>query len=303
MEANWSLARKRQTLIERARIVQTIRAFFIDHDFLEVETPQRLPANAPELHIDAVASGDWFLQTSPELCMKRLLAAGYPRLFQLGKVWREGERGARHLPEFTLLEWYRRDADYHTLMEDCEGLLCALVPGGALSVGGRSINLAPPWERLSITADFTRYASVSLAEALASGRFEEILTREVEPCLGLDTPIFLTEYPVELAALARPKPGDASVAERFELYMGGIEVANAFSELTDPVEQRRRFLRDEAERRAAGKVPIPLPEAFLNDLAALPAAAGIALGVDRLVMLLTGAERIDDVVAFTPDDL
>ncbi|HAD04776.1 MAG: EF-P lysine aminoacylase GenX [Desulfuromonadales bacterium GWD2_61_12] len=303
MEANWSLARKRQALIERARIVQTIRAFFIDRDFLEVETPQRLPANAPEPHIDAVASGDWFLQTSPELCMKRLLAAGYPRLFQLGKVWRAGERGGRHLPEFTLLEWYRRDTDYHALMDDCEGLLRALVPGGSLTVAGRGINLAPQWERLTVVKAFTRHASVPLAAALASGRFEEILTSEVEPHLGSNAPIFLTEYPVELAALARPKPGDVSVAERFELYLGGIEVANAFSELTDPIEQRRRFLHDEAARRASGKVPAPLPEAFLRDLAALPAAAGIALGVDRLVMLLTGAERIDDVVAFTPDDL
>ena len=188
-------------------------------------------------------------------------------------------------------------------MDDCEGLLRALVPGGTLTVAGRTIDLTPPWERLTVAAAFARHASVSLAEALASGRFEEILTSEVEPRLGLDAPIFLTEYPVELAALARPKPGDASVAERFELYLGGIELANAFSELTDPVEQRRRFARDEAVRRAAGKTPVPLPEAFLAELAALPAAAGIALGVDRLVMLLTGAERIDDVVAFTPDDL
>jgi lysyl-tRNA synthetase class 2 len=303
MEPNWSLARKRQALIERARIVQTIRAFFVDRDFLEVETPQRIPANAPEVHIDAVASGDWFLQTSPELCMKRLLAAGYPRLFQLGKVWREGERGGRHLPEFTLLEWYRRDADYHALMDDCEGLLTALVPNGALSVAGRRINLTPPWERLSVAEAFTRFASAPLAAALASGRFEEILTDEVEPRLGLDAPLFLTEYPLELAALARPKPGDAGVAERFELYVGGIEVANAFSELTDPIEQRQRFARDEAARRVAGKRPTPLPEPFLRELAALPAAAGIALGVDRLVMLLTGAERIDDIVAFTPEEL
>ena len=136
MEPNWALARKRQTLIERARIVRTIRAFFVAHGFLEVETPQRIPVNAPEPHIDAVPSGDWTLQTSPELCMKRLLAAGYPPLFQFCHVWRAGERGSRHVPEFTLLEWYRPQADYAALMADCEALFAALSPSGILDWRG-----------------------------------------------------------------------------------------------------------------------------------------------------------------------
>jgi lysyl-tRNA synthetase class 2 len=303
MAGNWQLAKRRPALEARARIVQTIRAFFIAQGFLEVETPQRIPVNAPELHIDAVASGAWSLHTSPELCMKRLLAAGYPRLFQICRVWRAAERGSRHLPEFTLLEWYRAGADYFHLMDDCEDLLRALVPAGVLKVGGREIDLAAPWQRLSVADAFAAYASQSLEQALATGRFDEILTSEVEPRLGLEQPTFLYDYPAGLAALARRKAAEPGLAERFELYIAGIEVANAFSELTDPVEQRQRFNADEAARRAQGKEPLPLPEKFLTELATLPPSAGIALGIDRLVMLLTGAATIDDVIAFSPEEL
>ena len=275
----------------------------MDGDFLEIETPQRIPVNAPELHIDAVRSGAWSLHTSPELCMKRLLAAGYPRLFQICRVWREGERGSRHLPEFTLLEWYRSDADYFNLMDDCEDLLRTLFPAGGLKVGEKEISLAAPWQRLTVAEAFATYASASLAQALATDRFDELLTNEVEPRLGQERPTFLYDYPAGLAALARRKAADPELAERFELYIAGIEVANAFSELTDPVEQRQRFTADEAARRAQGKEPLPLPEKFLTELGNLPPSAGIALGVDRLVMLLTGAATIDDVVAFSPEEL
>jgi lysyl-tRNA synthetase class 2 len=303
MAGNWQLAKRRPALEARARIVQTIRAFFIAQDFLEVETPQRIPVNAPELHIDAVRSGAWSLHTSPELCMKRLLAAGYPRLFQICRVWREGERGGRHLPEFTLLEWYRGDADYLDLMDDCEALLRALVPSGILTVRGTEIDLSPAWQRLTVAEAFAAYASLPLAQALAADRFDEILTSEVEPCLGQKQPTFLYDYPAELAALARRKAADPELAERFELYIAGIEIANAFSELTDPVEQRQRFTDDEAARRAQGKEPLPLPEKFLAELADLPPSAGIALGLDRLVMLLVGASTVDEVVAFPPEEL
>jgi lysyl-tRNA synthetase class 2 len=299
MEPNWALARKRVALENRARIVQAIRAFFIERDFLEVETPHRLPGNAPELHIDAVASGNWFLHTSPELCMKRLLAAGYPRLFQICRCWREGERGARHLPEYTMLEWYRADCDYQALMADCEELLTQLCPKERIG----SVELNAPWERLTVAEAFARYASISLDAALTTGRFDEIIALQIEPQLGRIRPTFLTEYPVAMAALARRKPDNPKVAERFELYIDGLELANAFSELTDPVEQRQRFVSEEAERRRAGKAPYPVPEKFLTELAALPPSAGIALGIDRLVMLLTGAAAIDEVVAFPPEDL
>lgn len=301
MDINWGLAAKQPALNKRARIVQAIRAFFIGDDFLEVETPHRIPVNAPEVHIDAMTSGGWALQTSPELCMKRLLAAGYPRLFQLCRVWRDGERGSRHLPEFTLLEWYRAAADYTELMADCEALFATLAPDGITLPDGRHLDLQRPWERLTVADAFRRYAGIDVNTALAADRFDEVLTEAIEPHLGLERPTLLCDYPLALGALARSKPDNPTVAERFELYMGGIELANGFSELTDPQEQHARFLRDETVRRAAGKTPLPLPEPFLAELAAMPPAAGIALGVDRLVMLLTGAERIDQVVAFTPE--
>ena len=302
MTYNWALARKRQNLEKRARILQQVRAFFIDRGFLEVETPCRIPANAPELHIDAVDAGGAVLHTSPELAMKRLLAAGYPDLFQLCQVWRADERGSRHLPGFTLLEWYRRDADYTALMGDCEALLHHLAPAGGFSWQGRAIDLAPPWPRLTVAEAFRRHASCSVEQALSDGRFDEILTAEVEPGLG-PGPLFLVDYPAPLAALARLKPDEPAVAERCELYLGGLELANGFSELTDPVEQRRRFNADEQARRAAGKPPRPLPEPYLEELHNLPPCAGIALGIDRLVMLLTDAAEIGEVVAFTPEQL
>jgi len=302
-EMNWGLSRKRQALEARARIIQEIRRFFIDRGYLEVETSHRIPANAPEPHIDAVSSGAWALHTSPELAMKRLLAAGYQRLFQICRVWRDGERGQYHLPEFTLLEWYRAGVDYHTLMIECMELLLSLAPQGRLSRQGRTIELAMPWPQLTVSQAFSRYASVTLDEALGADRFEEILTAEVEPNLGYDQPVFLIEYPVRLAALARTKPRDPLIAERFELYVDGLELANAFSELTDPHEQRRRFAADEKARRTAGKKPYPIPEKFLCEMSSMPEAAGIALGLDRLIMLLVDAEKIDDVVAFTPGEL
>jgi lysyl-tRNA synthetase class 2 len=302
-EPNWALSRKRQTLIERARIIQNIRSFFIDRGYLEVETPHRIPANAPEPHIDAVANGSCALHTSPELAMKRMLAAGYEQLFQVCRVWRDGERGQFHLPEFTLLEWYRSGIDYNALMNECMELLFVLVPEGKLYREGRTIELAMPWQKLTVAEAFAQHASMGLSETLVSNCFEEILTSEVEPHLGKEKPTFLTEYPSSLAALARTKPGEPQVAERFELYIDGLELANAFSELTDPEEQRLRFEKDEELRRAAGKTPYPLPEKFLAELATMSEAAGIALGLDRLIMLITDTEKIDDVVAFGPDDL
>ncbi len=302
-EPNRALSRKRQRLTERAQIIQTIRSFFINRGYLEVETPHRIPANAPEPHIDAVASGGCALHTSPELAMKRMLAAGYEQLFQICRVWRDGERGQFHLPEFTLLEWYRTGIDYSALMHECMELLFVLLPEGKLPRAGRTIDLRMPWQKLTLAEAFARHASMELNEALATDRFEEILTGEVEPHLGTEKPTFLIEYPSSLAALARTKPGEPQIAERFELYIDGLELANAFSELTDPEEQRRRFEKDENLRRTAGKRAYPLPEKFLDELASMPEAAGIALGLDRLVMLLTGATEIDQVVAFSPDEL
>lgn len=303
MNFSEALARKQQILFHRARILRSIRAFFVSDAFLEVETPLRLPGNAPELHIDAEPAGDWFLQTSPELCMKRLLAAGCPKLFQICHCWRQGERGRRHLPEFTLLEWYRGGADYQALMNDCQMLLRYLVPQGQLTWQGQSIDLASRWERLTVEEAFRRHADCGSLEALEADRFDELLVGKVEPNLGRETPTLLCDYPLPLGALARRKQDDPRWAERFELYIAGIELANGFSELCDPVEQVQRFAREEEDRRQVGKPPYPVPTNFLRELGQLKSAAGIALGIDRLVMLLTDSKDIAEVVAFTPEDL
>jgi lysyl-tRNA synthetase class 2 len=304
---SWKLADRADALRLRARMIRAIRRFFLGQDFLEVETPLRIPAPAPESHIDAVASGGWFMHTSPELCMKRLLAAGYPRIFQVCKCFRAGERGDRHLPEFTILEWYRGGADYRTLMDDCEALISYLAGdlgfGGVVSRQGREIRLEIPWERITVREAFTRYATTTAAEALMMDRFDEILACEIEPRLGMEKPVFLYEYPAELGALARVKEDDPEVAERFELYIDGLELANAFSELTDAREQRRRFEEASRDRRRKGSLPYPMPERFLAALSQMPPSAGIALGVDRLAMLFADKSRIDDVVAFTPESL
>ena len=304
---DWRIARRRDFLRRRARVVNSVRNFFVGRGYLEVETPHRIPAPAPECFIEAVPSGDWFLHTSPELCMKRLLAEGHARIFQICRCFRQGEFGSRHLPEFTMLEWYREEADYRDLMSECEELVTALaqdldMPEGLIR-GGRTIDIRKPWERLMLEEAFERYAPVSLDEALAVGTFDELMAFEVEPRLSMDRPVFICDFPVSLGALARRNSGNPEVAERFELYIGGLELVNAFSELTDAGEQRERFLKEEAKRRAMGKRPYPMPEKFLHDLAKMPESAGAALGMDRLVMLFTGAEEIGDVVAFRPEEL
>ncbi len=303
METNWQLAGKRYTLEKRARIIQQIRAFFIEKNFLEIETPQRIPANAPELHIDAIPSTDWFLQTSPELCMKRLLAAGYDKLFQICRCWRAAERGKKHLPEYTMLEWYRSHCDYHQLMRDCEALFLHLAPEQQLSWQGEMIDLSPPWPRITIAEAFSQFSSIPLETALATDEFDVVMALEIEPKLPIHRPTFLIEYPEKHAALARKKPADPLVAERFELYIGGLELANAFSELTDPTEQQQRFTKEEQQRQKAGKTPYPTPSPFLRELATLPPSAGIALGIDRLIMLFCDQKIIDNVVCFTPEQL
>ncbi|MEW6334081.1 MAG: EF-P lysine aminoacylase EpmA [Thermodesulfobacteriota bacterium] len=307
MDEDWRLAGKARTLKVRASMIRSIRRFFEDRDFLECETPLRIPAPAPETHIDAVASGDWFLQTSPELCMKRLLAAGYPKLFQICKCFRAGERGDFHLPEFTMLEWYRAGTDYYALMEDCESLMTHVA--GELGLGdtvrwqGRRICLSPPWERMTVRDAFARYAGISVDEALQDDCFDQTMVCRIEPHLGMERPVFLYEYPAELGALARVSAVTPGVAERFELYAAGVELANAFSELTDAAEQRRRFEKAILDRRIRKGPATPLPERFLDALSGMPPSAGIALGVDRLAMILTDRAAIGDVVAFTPESL
>lgn len=301
------LARKTKALQTRAGFLQRLRHFFSERNFLEVETPIRIPSPAPEEYIEAIPSGSWFLQTSPELCMKRLLAAGYPRIFQFCKCFRADERGNRHLPEFTMLEWYAASFDYQDLMDQCEALLTTTLKDMGhpqnITWQGKTIRLTPPWERITVTDAFSRYAPISLQDALAKNQFDEILVEHIEPHLGCDRPAFLYDYPSKMAALAKIKETDPAVAERFELYIGGMEIANGFSELTDAQEQRQRFEEAFAARTARHRARYAMPENFLAALEHLPPSAGIALGIDRMIMILADTAHIDDIIAFPPETL
>ena len=271
-------------LPERARVLRQIRAFFDARGFTEVETPVRIPAPAPEPHIDCPPSGDWFLRASPELQMKKLLAAGLPRIYQIGPCFREGERGRRHSPEFTMLEWYRAHADYTQIAIDAEELVAdVLRPRGSAAL-----------PRMTVREAYLRWAGWDPVEAWDQDRFDFDMATKIEPNLPKG-PLLLMDYPAPAASLARLKADDPRVAERWELYVDGLELANAFTELTDPVEQRRRFESARAERRALGEADYPLDEEFLDALARMPPSGGVALGVDRLVMLACGVRDISDV--------
>ena len=270
-------------LSERARVLREIRAFFDARGFTEVETPVRIPAPAPEPHIDCPPSGDWFLRASPELQMKKLLAAGMERIYQIGPCFRAGEKGRRHSPEFTMLEWYRANADYSDIARDAEELLAEVLKRDHADV-----------QRITVREAYLRWAGWDPVETWDQDRFDFDMATKVEPNLPKE-PLFLTDYPAPAASLARLKADDPRVAERWELYVDGIELANAFTELIDPVEQRRRFELAREERRALGEADYPLDEEFLDALARMPPSGGVALGVDRLVMLACGASSIADV--------
>lgn len=300
-------------LQQRSRLLQAIRSFFYERAYIEVDTPLRLPVLIPESNILPFASEDCFLQTSPELCMKRLLAHGCERIFQICHCFRKEEQGRLHQSEFTMLEWYQKGWGYHELMAQCEELIGCVaaslvgLPGVAddgrgIRQHGNIIALAPPWERITVAAAFRRYAGVEAGEVLACGRFDEVLVTAVEPHLGQARPTFLYDYPVELGSLARRSPQHPEVAERFELYMAGVEIANGFSELADVDEQRRRLQGELATLHGRGE-PGGMPEKFLAALPAMGEAAGIALGVDRLLMLLMGSGTLSAAISFLFEEL
>jgi lysyl-tRNA synthetase class 2 len=327
-------ADRRPFLLGRGRIQAALRAWFASRGFVEVDPAilQASPGNEAHLHafatelkaVDGTSLGRLYLHTSPEFACKKLLAAGETRLFAFAHVFRNRERGALHHPEFTMLEWYRVNEPYEALMDDCAELLALAAEAGGtggLSWRGRVVDPNAPLERLTMADAFARFASIDLlatmnaaggtdrnalaAAVRATGSrvaaddswadlFSRVLVERIEPRLGRAT--ILCEYPVAEAALARPKPGDPRVAERFELYACGVEVANGFGELTDFVEQRRRFAADmDLKQRLYGE-RYPLDEDFLAALAAMPPASGIALGFDRLVVLATGAPSIEHVL-------
>jgi lysyl-tRNA synthetase class 2 len=335
----WAPARHadiRPFLTARAAITRAVRAWFDEQGFAEVETGilQVSPGNETHLHAPRTeltggsgAHATRYLRTSPEFACKKLLAAGEPRIFELARVFRDRERGDLHLPEFTMLEWYRANAGYDAVMAD--SIVIVAHAAQATGIGQFSFRgkIADPFaepELLTVAAAFERFAGIDLLATVANGEgdrdalaaaakakvrvsdddtwsdiFSKVLVEHVEPKLGQGRLTVLFEYPVPEAALARAKPSDPRVAERFEIYACGVELANGFGELTDAGEQRRRFMQamDEKQRRYGERYP--LDEEFLDAVAQMPQASGVALGFDRLVMLASGALRVDQVV-WTP---
>ena len=295
-------------LRQRSLLLQAIRSFFYERAYIEVDTPIRLPFLIPESNIVPFASEGCFLQTSPELCMKRLLARGCDRIFQICHCFRKEELGRLHQTEFTMLEWYHKGWNYDDLMEECEALIRVLARrlsffrgiignGSALVYGEQRVELSSPWERMSVAEAFARYADMTVEEALGRNIFDEVLVDRVEPHLGKTRPVFLYDYPAVLGALARRKPEAEELAERFELYIAGVEIANGFSELADADEQRHRFQKELDTICAAGG-RAQMPELFLADLPAMGECAGIALGVDRLFMLMMDKDSLSEVLSF-----
>ena len=293
-------------LTRRHALLRALREYFDARGFVEVETPALSAAPATELHVTALevlgAGGPHWLHTSPELPMKRLLCAGMQRIYQLCKTYRRDELGALHAPEFTMLEWYRAFAGSKDVMQDTEQLVAsaALALHGSTRVPAAQgeLDVGPPWERLTVSEAFSRYAGLELDQVLPDHEaFYRVLVERIEPQLGRGKPTFLTHYPASMAALARLHDDDPHYADRFEAYLNGIELCNGFGELTDPVEQRRRFEADRSERERIGLPVYPLDERFLSALAeGMPPSGGNALGVDRLAMILLGAQRIDEVM-------
>lgn len=331
------MAASLETLKHRARIIQSIRSFFIDNGFLEVETPCLVKSPGMEPHLDAfetmfvpefsqrASQQKLYLPTSPEFHMKRLLGRGCGKIFQITRAFRNGEIGHHHQPEFAILEWYRSDESYESIMDDVGKLFMAIseqtATPGRLSFNGRTFDLQSGWTRLTVREAWCRFAAINLLECRDAARLREegqrigvrnllpddtwdvlyfkIFLDRIEPFLGLENPLILYEYPAEMSALARLKPTDPSVALRFEIYISGVELGNAFDELTDPVIQRQRCEEARSAQMASGKNPFPIDEAFLHALeTGIPPSAGIAMGIDRIVMLFLDKLHIDEVVAF-----
>lgn len=326
-----SLAARLPFLARRGTLTRAVRGFFDDRGYTEVETPYAVPAPGEEVHLRAFATTrehpdgsrePLWLNTSPEFAMKRLLVAGAGPIFQFARVWRNGEAGALHAPEFTMLEWYRPGAGMDALIEETTALLCNVLPP-VVCCRGIATDLSRI-ERLTVAEAFARYAGVpglldigedAAALAAAAGvrlrdgedwedLFFRLLLERVEPHLGRGHPTFLTHWPAAQAALARRDPDDPRVAERFELFICGIELANAFVELTDAAEQRARFQADRRRREGIAGPDWALDEDFLAAMQhGMPQAAGIAVGFDRLAMLASGADRIGQVLWLPPGDI
>jgi lysyl-tRNA synthetase class 2 len=297
------LSEMRAMLELRGEVYRAVREYFFAQEFLEIESPVRIRTPAQELYIDAVQADGAWLRTSPELHLKRLVAAGYEKIYHMGPCFRKNEHGRRHNPEYTMLEWYRADADYIDVMADIKSLIAhvsqAVLGHTDIEFSGHKIALLPRWEVLSVAEAFMTYAGWNPVLNWDPDRFDMDLVNKVEPSLPVDCPVILKDYPAEAGALARRKPDSEDVCERWELYVGGLELANAYSELTDAEEQRRRFEECGQARTALGRVAYELDEPFLQALeSGLPACAGVALGIDRLIMILADCQNIGDLLPF-----
>ncbi|MBF8280397.1 MAG: EF-P lysine aminoacylase GenX [Candidatus Magasanikbacteria bacterium] len=323
----------RDILKKRAKIISAIRDFFNIRDFLEVETPTLVKCPGMEPYLNPFETVLWdeqghefpaYLTTSPEYAMKKLLAGGLEKIYCLGKVFRNNEPlGGTHNPEFTMIEWYRIKADYFDVMKDVEEMVFEVARvlglGPQINYAGRTIDLMPPWTRLSMRAAWQKYADVNLDDFLDRGKmimlarekgydakdddtfddaFFRIFLTEIEPALSIgERPVFLYDYPVQMAALSEKCVQDPHYAQRFEVYVGGMELGNAFTELRDADEQERRLREEQDLRRALGKKVFEIDRDFLNALrSGFPPTGGIAFGVDRLVMLLLNKQKIDEVI-------
>ncbi len=297
-----TIALRRGNLERRAALFAAVRHYFDTHGFLEVETNVRIPAPVPEEFIESIPADGEFLRASPEIAMKIMVAAGYERIYQIGRCFRAGEHGARHREEFTMLEYYAAGMGYRELADFTVGYIREaaerIFGRPALTFRGETMDLGAPPEILTVADAYWRYCGISMEEASRKDIFDELMVTRIEPRLGRGRLTILTDYPAERASLARLKPDDHSVAERWELYLGGLELANAYGELLDPVEQRERFRLAARVRRAAGMLAYPDPEDFFAALTlGLPFCSGAALGLDRLAMVFADAADIGEVRA------
>ncbi len=299
------MVRGNENLVKRAEVLRAIRRFFDEQGFVEVDTPLMVRSPGIEEHIEAFAvrtTPERFLITSPEFQLKRLLAQGMHKIYQLGHCFRDDEQGGHHEPEFLMLEWYRANETYDAVMRDTESLVATLAAqtrslrDGQSTLGGARVDA--PWLRTRIDDAFRLYSTVDEGAPEDDDTFFRRYVEDVEPQLGREQATFITHWPARMASLARLAPDDPSLAERFEGYVAGIELCNGFSELTDPVEQRARFEETNRKRAARGAPTYPIDQRFLSCLPDMPPAAGNALGVDRLIMLLLDAPDIQSVIAF-----
>ncbi len=290
-------------LQQRSNTLRLVREFFHQSGFIEVETPIRIPAPAQETYINSPPSGSAWLRASPELQMKQLLVAGATKIYQIGSCFRSNECGSRHNPEFTMLEWYRAHADYNDILADTQGLLLhvfnALYNSTTLNYQGKTIDMTTPWHSITVSQAYQRWAGWNPATHWDADRFDTDMVTLIEPNLPQDKPCILRDYPAPAASLARLKPSNPLVAERWELYVGGLELANAYSELCDHDIQLQRFKEAAAERQALGSQPYPLDQDFFDALKkGMPPSGGIALGIDRLIMLVCNSCDISTIRPF-----